>query len=118
MRVMQDGAAEDEADRLSAGVNTGSLSGVKSEMGSRLGADFSGVRFHSDAASRARGDAMGARAWTRGSDVYFGSGGFEPGIAAHELVHMVQQGAVRGETGVSMPAGSRSITRSSPTSRT
>ena len=59
MRVMQDGAAEDEADRLSAGVNTGSLSGVKSEMGSRLGADFSGVRFHSDAASRARGDAMG-----------------------------------------------------------
>lgn len=59
MRVMQDGAAEAEADRLSAGVNTGSLSGVKSEMGSRLGADFSGVRFHSDAASRARGDAMG-----------------------------------------------------------
>ncbi len=105
MRVMQDGAAEDEADRLSAGVNTGSLSGVKSEMGSRLGADFSGVRFHSDAASRARGDAMGARAWTRGSDVYFGSGGFEPGIAAHELVHTVQQGAVRGETGVSMPTG-------------
>ena len=74
-------------------------------MGSRLGADFSRVRFHDDSASKSRSRSMGARAWTRGSDVYFGRGGFDPQVAAHELVHTVQQGAVRGNVSQSMPSG-------------
>ena len=48
---------------------------------------------------------MGAKAWARGRDVYFGSGGFDPKIATHELVHTVQQGAVRGDTAQSAPFG-------------
>ena len=75
------------------------------EMGGRLGADFSPVRVHRDSASAGRGRAMGARAWTQGRDVYFGRGGFEPSVMAHELVHTVQQGAVRGNVSASMPLG-------------
>ena len=90
-------AAENEADRLSEGVGASSSpEAVKAAMGERLGADLSGVEFHTDAASAGRADAMGARAYTNGTDVYFGSGGFDPTIAAHELVHTVQQGAVSG----------------------
>lgn len=86
--------AENEADRLSAGVAAGGPEKVKQELGSRLGADFSKVRFHTDAGAAAYADEIGARAYTTGSDVYFGTGGFEPSVAAHELVHTVQQGAV------------------------
>ena len=75
------------------------------EMGGRLDADFSNVRFHSDANSMSRSRAMGARAWAQGRDVYFGKGGFDPSVAAHELVHTVQQGAVHGNVSQAMPMG-------------
>ena len=98
--------AEQEADRLSASVTSGSPDTVKATMGAKLEADLSGVRFHTDAASAARADAMGARAFTAGADVYFGGEGFDPAVAAHELVHTVQQGAVSGGTEtVSAPLG-------------
>lgn len=71
-------------------------------MGQRMGADFSGVRFHTGAEAAAKADAMGARAYTSGADVYFGEGGFDPAVAAHELVHTVQQGVV--DSGVSTMA--------------
>lgn len=86
--------AENEADRLSASVKSGTPDAVKALMGQRMGADFSGVRFHTGAAAAAKADAMGARAYTSGADVYFGEGGFDPSVAAHELVHTVQQGMV------------------------
>lgn len=86
--------AENEANRLSAGIAAGGPEDVKRELGSRIGADFSKVRFHTDAGAAAYADRVGARAYTTGSDVYFGTGGFEPSVAAHELVHTVQQGAV------------------------
>ena len=105
MRVMQESDAEREADSLSAGVSSTDPEALREEMGGRLGADFSGVRFHNDSASMSRSRSMGARAWTRGSDVYFGRGGFDPAVAAHELVHTVQQGAVRGNVSQSMPSG-------------
>ena len=91
-------AAEEEADRLSADVTSATPDALREEMGSRLGADFSDVQFHSDSLSMNRSRAMGARAWAQGSDVYFGKGGFDPKVAAHELVHTVQQGAVKGST--------------------
>ena len=98
-------AAEEEADRLSSGVTAATPEALRLEMGERLGADLSSVRFHADPASLREGDRMGARAWTRGSDVYFGEGGFDPAVAAHELVHTVQQGAVSGQVEQSAPAG-------------
>ena len=105
MRVMQESGAEREADSLSSGISSSDPDALREEMGSRLGADFSRVRFHDDSASMSRSRSMGARAWTRGSDVYFGRGGFDPQVAAHELVHTVQQGAVRGNVSQSMPSG-------------
>ena len=99
-------SAEDEADRLSVGIHGSKPDEVRREMGDRLGADFSDVQFHSDINSVRRAAMIGARAWTTGRDVYFGKGGFEPRIAAHELVHTVQQGAVKGNVSQRAPAGS------------
>ncbi|MCE7056379.1 DUF4157 domain-containing protein [Algoriphagus sp. AGSA1] len=71
---------------------------VQSEMGSKIGADFSGVRIHSDANAAQMSSAMGAQAFTHGSDVYFNQGKYQPETAegkhllAHELTHTVQQG--------------------------
>ena len=98
-------AAEDEADRLSAGITSGTPDSVRREMAGRLGSDFSSVRFHSGPESVRRNEAMGARAYTKGSDVYFGRGGFEPRVAAHELVHTVQQGAAKGSVTQNVAAG-------------
>ncbi|MDR3767590.1 MAG: DUF4157 domain-containing protein [Butyricicoccus sp.] len=98
--------AENEADRLSSAISAGTPESVKSVMGQRMGADFSGVRFHTGAAAAAKADAMGARAYTSGADVYFGSDGFDPSVAAHELVHTAQQGMVdSGVATMSTPVG-------------
>ena len=59
-------------------------------MGRKMGADFSGVRFHTGKAAEAKASAVDARAYTSGNDVYFGEGGFDPAVAAHELVHTAQ----------------------------
>ena len=68
----------------------------------RLGFDFSGVRVHTDSAAAASASAVGARAYTVGRDVVFGSGQWSPGttegrrLIAHELTHVVQQGTSQG----------------------
>ena len=75
-------------------------------MGRKMGADFSGVRFHTGKAAEAKASAVDARAYTSGNDVYFGEGGFDPAIAAHELVHTAQQGVVAAATPtVATPVG-------------
>ena len=105
MRIMEHPDAESEADRLSAGVTSTSPAALRREMGERLGADFSSVNFHNNAESVRSSHDLGAQAWTQGRDVYFGKAGFSPSVAAHELVHTVQQGAVRGNASVSVPNG-------------
>ncbi len=63
----------------------------------RIGADFSGVRVHADASAARMAGQINARAFTHGSDVYFGAGQYSPGtddgrrLLAHELTHTVQQ---------------------------
>ena len=100
--------AEREADQLSAGMEDARTpQEVKARLGERLGADFSGVRFHTDTAAVKTADGIGARAYATGRDIYFGEGGFDPTVAAHELVHTVQQGQVEsGAQTVAAPAGS------------
>lgn len=107
MSMLEDNLAEKEADRLSEGVKGKNPDIVKSGMGKKLGTDFSGVQFHTDADAASKADSMGARAFTSGRDVYFGTGGFDGEVAAHELVHTAQQGAVGPALGVSVsaPAG-------------
>ena len=99
--------AEREADRLaSAAQGARTPEEVKTRMGERLGADFSGVRFHTDSGTFRTAEDMGARAYATGRDIYFGQGGFDPAVAAHELVHTVQQGQVESSAPtVSAPAG-------------
>ncbi|MFB6435456.1 DUF4157 domain-containing protein [Streptomyces sp. NPDC056411] len=61
------------------------------DMETRLGADFSDVRIHSDAAARSSAAEVGARAYTSGSHVVVGEAGADRHTLAHELVHVIQQ---------------------------
>ena len=66
-------------------------------MESRLGADFSDVRVHTDATAGESARSVQAHAYTVGSDVVFQSGKYAPDsdsgkrMLAHELTHVVQQ---------------------------
>ncbi|MGN9807489.1 eCIS core domain-containing protein [Micromonospora sp. L32] len=64
---------------------------LRTEMEARLGADFSSVRVHDDAAARRSSDEIGARAYTSGEHVVIGDGGGDKHTLAHELTHVVQQ---------------------------
>lgn len=74
---------------------------VREEMEGRLGADFSTVRVHDDAAARASAREVGARAYTSGEHVVLGQGGGDRHTLAHELTHVIQQrsGPVDGTSG-------------------
>lgn len=64
---------------------------------SRLPVPLSPVRLHTDPASAQLAGALGARAFTVGSDVFFGAGEYRPAtpegrhLLAHELAHVHQQ---------------------------
>lgn len=64
---------------------------ARQEMEARLGADFSDVRVHDDAAARASAEEVGARAYTSGHHVVLGAGGVDRHTLAHELTHVIQQ---------------------------
>jgi peptidoglycan hydrolase-like protein with peptidoglycan-binding domain len=72
---------------------------VQRSMGSAFGADFSGVRVHEGAETRALSEHMNASAFTLGRDVFFRDGLPDAStrsgqhLLAHELTHTVQQGA-------------------------
>ena len=65
----------------------------------RFGYDFSQVRLHTDTQAVESAQALNARAFTIGSDVVFGDGQYSSEtregqrLMAHELTHVVQQGA-------------------------
>ncbi|HEX4459556.1 MAG TPA: DUF4157 domain-containing protein, partial [Polyangia bacterium] len=69
---------------------------LHARMEPRLGADLSRVRVATGGESQSAAAALGAKAFTIGSDVHFGSGQFSPGskegdqLIAHELTHVVQ----------------------------
>ncbi|MBV7248291.1 DUF4157 domain-containing protein [Streptomyces sp. MW-W600-10] len=66
-------------------------SATRTDMESRLGADFSDVRIHNNAAAKASAAEIGARAYTSGSHVVIGNGGADKHTLAHELTHVIQQ---------------------------
>jgi hypothetical protein len=65
----------------------------------RFGRDFANVRLHSGPAASELARSVQARAFTLGDAIVFGSGQYAPGtsdgrrLMAHELTHVVQQGA-------------------------
>lgn len=70
---------------------------VQTQMGQAMGADFRGVRVHTDGRADALNRTLGARAFTTGQDVFFKQGEYQPGsrsgqaLIAHELTHVMQQ---------------------------
>jgi len=70
---------------------------LQEEMGQAMGADFSGVRVHTDAQSDQLNKSIQAKAFTTGQDVFFRQGAYVPSsrngqeLIAHELTHVVQQ---------------------------
>lgn len=69
------------------------------QMESSFGADFTGVKIHTDSTAVQLNKELGARAFTAGNDIYFNHGQYNPRsekgnkLLAHELTHTVQQGA-------------------------
>lgn len=72
---------------------------VRGTMEQALGGDFGGVRIHANSEADALNRSLNARAFTTGKDIYFKSGEYQPEspegqkLLAHELTHVVQQGA-------------------------
>lgn len=66
-------------------------------MESRFSYDFSQVRVHTDSKAAESARAVNALAYTVGSDIAFGSGGYAPrteqgkSLLAHELTHIIQE---------------------------
>ncbi|HEX2396227.1 MAG TPA: DUF4157 domain-containing protein, partial [Bacteroidales bacterium] len=73
---------------------------TNSFMSHSIGADFSPVRVHTNTKAASMSQSLHAHAFTHGNDIYFNSGMYNPGsssgkkLIAHELSHVVQQGAV------------------------
>jgi len=71
--------------------------GTRASMESAFGRSFGDVRIHTDQTASRSAEAVGANAYTVGSDVVFRSGHYDPGsptgqrTLAHELSHVVQQ---------------------------
>ena len=71
--------------------------GLQTKMGQAMGADFSGVKVHTDSQSDQLNKSIQAKAFTTGQDIFFRQGAYEPSsrggqeLIAHELTHVVQQ---------------------------
>jgi hypothetical protein len=71
--------------------------GLRGSFERSLGVGLSGVRVVADAHAASAADALGARAFTYGSTIWFGRGEYQPEtvagqrLLAHEVAHAVQQ---------------------------
>jgi Domain of unknown function (DUF4157) len=71
---------------------------IRQPMEQAFGADFSGVKVHTDSHSDRLNRSIQARAFTTGQDIFFSRGAYQPTsqggqkLIAHELTHVVQQG--------------------------
>jgi hypothetical protein len=70
---------------------------VRKPMEQTFGADFSGVRVHTDSTANLLSEELSAKAFTTVQDIFFRQGEYSPGsdsgqkLIAHELTHVVQQ---------------------------
>jgi hypothetical protein len=83
--------------------------GTRDVMEGAFGTSFTGVHIHADGEADALNGAVGARAFTTGSDIFFRQGTFQPSssagreLLAHELTHVVQQQGI--PSGASLTVG-------------
>ena len=86
--------------------------GLREQMEAAFGADFGDVRVHTGADAARSASELGALAMTRGDDLHFAPGRYDPGSEAgqqllgHELTHVVQQREGR----VRVPQGKLTVT--------
>ena len=72
---------------------------IANQAGQTMGQDFGEVNVHTDAQSDVLASQLGAKAFTTGNDIFFKQGEYNPAsgegqhLIAHELTHVVQQGA-------------------------
>jgi Domain of unknown function (DUF4157) len=121
-----DGAVDPQVEQAVRGARGGGqpLPGrVRAPMERALGADFRGVRLHTDAQADQFSRMLGARAFTTGPEIFFRHGEYHPDgmpgqrLLAHELAHVVQQtatvrdadGARPASTGVISPAAGTAV---------
>jgi len=100
----QGGEVSDEIERALAGSKGGGAplpAPMRASMEQHFGADFSGVRVHTGPQAGALNQQLDALAFTHGADIYISAGQYNPAssdgqrLLAHELTHVVQQGAAR-----------------------
>jgi hypothetical protein len=81
-------------------------SGVRVQMESAFGTDFSNVRIHIHSEADQLNRALSARAFTTGPDIFFRQGEYSPNssqgkeLLAHELTHVVQQTGTSQSNGI------------------
>lgn len=89
---------EAQIDRMRQGPAQKLGDPLRDKMEPHLGQDLGGVRMHTDRAAGEAADALNAKAFTVGKDVFFGPGQYDPDssgglhLIAHEVAHTVQQG--------------------------
>jgi uncharacterized protein DUF4157 len=94
-------SAVESASWGNAGSGEKLASPLRGRLEAFLGWDLGDVRIHADEAAGREARARGARAFTRGSDVFFSPGSFRPetragvGLLGHELAHARQQSVGR-----------------------
>lgn len=106
-QAKSDGGA-DFGDALSGGIAASQGGGhsldrsAKTFMQNRFGADFGGVKIHTDSQAVQLNRQLNARAFTVGQDIYFNEGQYQPHsesgkyLLAHELTHTIQQQSIIG----------------------
>jgi len=94
-------ASQDLNQTLNNSKNNGQLlpKNLGQNFGNKIGADFSKVKLHTDNSAEQMNNELGAQAFAHGNHIYFNKGKYNPTSAqgkhllAHELTHVVQQGA-------------------------
>jgi hypothetical protein len=89
--------------QLNASRNSGSpmAPDVQQNMESSFGTNFNNVRIHDNDSAAGMNNSLNAQAFTNGSNIYFNKNKYNPKssegqhLLAHELTHVVQQGAAK-----------------------
>src|SRR5678815_5696175 len=104
-RVQFDGDGAEVSSQMESRIQAQRGSGhgmdpvTQTAMESSFGADFSSVKIHTDSTAVQLSRDLNAHAFTIGNDIFFNEGRYQPqtkggaGLLAHELTHVVQQGA-------------------------
>lgn len=84
-------------DVVSSGTGAPLDTETRTDLESRMGADFSDVRIHNDSSAHESAKGVGAHAYTVGNNVVFQRDAYDPSspqgrtTLAHELTHVIQQ---------------------------